>query len=768
MTVGANTTTYNATGLSANTTYYFRVRATNANGDSGNTSTASATTQNTIPAAPSGLTATAFSSSQISLSWTDNSSNETGFKIDQATNSTFTTGLTTVTVGANTTTYSATGLSMATTYYYRVRATNAVGDSANTSTATTTTTTTGTPVAIPVPDADFTDTAGDRINSNTGGGLTFTSPMTTTLSGWNITAIPSTGNAGFFSGWEPYGVLDNVVSNTSATPYSNNAAWIGNQPASNYHAFIYYPGELYTNGSVVGGAQPGAKLTMTTSGISAAAVTGTTYTATIQYANVSWSNCAVNPSANIALNILANGIIVGTGTLSGLAQNAPWTTVTATWTATGAYAGQVLQLQVVATNFLEGPGGTQQWQVPAFAFTHATLTATPSAVQMPTVAGVAVSGAGWASAYSIPVGTGAQLQSLPWSGINQVKVTFNENVTVDQSDLLLTGVNVPSYNVAGGTFSYNATTFTATWTLPLSIGADQLMLALNANGSDPIHDAAGNHLDGEWTNPTSTTQSSSSSYPSGNGTAGGNFNLRFNVLPGDANQDGLVNISDLTALASQWQQTSQGFLSADLNHDGQVNISDLTMLASAWQATLPAGTPAPGAFPAAAPVVVAAATLPAQPALIQSDAPSASPASAALSIPARVTTDIGDTSSQPTASAVPGSWAGVLRAVAERSRPAVDVSGSARLWDNAAVARDVWASSAPRVDAGGEQPTSQAPMEAVPADHASVRDAVLAEDLVASSSSEVGLVLRPARTLESLTSAVDNVLATYNDDTFDV
>ena len=63
-----------------------------------------------------------------------------------------------------------------------------------------------------------------------------------------------------------------------------------------------------------------------------------------------------------------------------------------------------------------------------------------------------------------------------------------------------------------------------------------------------------------------------------------------------------MNISDLTALASQWQQTSQGFLSADLNHDGQVNISDLTMLASSWQATLPSGQPTAGTFPAEAPL----------------------------------------------------------------------------------------------------------------------------------------------------------------------
>ena len=73
---------------------------------------------------------------------------------------------------------------------------------------------------------------------------------------------------------------------------------------------------------------------------------------------MSWSNCAVNPSATVALNILANGVVVGTGTLSGLAQNSPWTTVTASWVAQAADASQPIQLQVVATNFLEGPGST--------------------------------------------------------------------------------------------------------------------------------------------------------------------------------------------------------------------------------------------------------------------------------------------------------------------------------------------------------------------------------------------------------------------------
>lgn len=93
----------------------------------------------TIPAAPSALTATAASSSQINLSWTDNASNETNFELQQATNSTFSSGLVTTTLAANTTTASATGLAASTTYYFRVRATNSAGASSYSNTANATT-----------------------------------------------------------------------------------------------------------------------------------------------------------------------------------------------------------------------------------------------------------------------------------------------------------------------------------------------------------------------------------------------------------------------------------------------------------------------------------------------------------------------------------------------------------------------------------------------------------------------------------------------------
>lgn len=82
-----------------------------------------------VPEAPSGLSATAVSSTQINLSWTDNSSGEAGFKIERKT------GIggsyaEIATVGANISSYSDTSVSTGTTYYYRVRAYNSSGDSA--------------------------------------------------------------------------------------------------------------------------------------------------------------------------------------------------------------------------------------------------------------------------------------------------------------------------------------------------------------------------------------------------------------------------------------------------------------------------------------------------------------------------------------------------------------------------------------------------------------------------------------------------------------
>jgi hypothetical protein len=91
----------------------------------------------TPPSAPSNLTAAAVSKSQIKLTWTDNSSNETGFKIEQKSGKNSWSVI--ATTGANTTTFDATGLGAGKTVTYRVRATNQAGDSAASNEASATT-----------------------------------------------------------------------------------------------------------------------------------------------------------------------------------------------------------------------------------------------------------------------------------------------------------------------------------------------------------------------------------------------------------------------------------------------------------------------------------------------------------------------------------------------------------------------------------------------------------------------------------------------------
>lgn len=87
--------------------------------------------------APSHLTANAISASRINLTWQDNSSNETGFKIERRIGSGSWTQV--ATVGANISSFQNTGLSAGTNYEYRVQASNLAGDSpySNSTSATT-------------------------------------------------------------------------------------------------------------------------------------------------------------------------------------------------------------------------------------------------------------------------------------------------------------------------------------------------------------------------------------------------------------------------------------------------------------------------------------------------------------------------------------------------------------------------------------------------------------------------------------------------------
>src|SRR5439155_1100775 len=134
--VGTSTTTaYSDTGLSASTSYSYRVQASGPGGLSPYSNTASATTLPPPPTAPSSLTAAAASSSQINLAWTAASGAVTTYLVErcQGTPCTFTQ------VGTSTTTaYSDTALSASTSYSYRVQASGPGGSSPYSNTASAT------------------------------------------------------------------------------------------------------------------------------------------------------------------------------------------------------------------------------------------------------------------------------------------------------------------------------------------------------------------------------------------------------------------------------------------------------------------------------------------------------------------------------------------------------------------------------------------------------------------------------------------------------
>jgi uncharacterized delta-60 repeat protein len=120
-TKGANVVSYTdstATGNTTSTTCSYYVKACNNSGCS------PATKWAVVPHKPTTLTATASSSSRINLSWTDKSNNETGFEIYRNKEGCSSTKSWSKikTTGPNITSYINTGLTLRTTYSYKLRA----------------------------------------------------------------------------------------------------------------------------------------------------------------------------------------------------------------------------------------------------------------------------------------------------------------------------------------------------------------------------------------------------------------------------------------------------------------------------------------------------------------------------------------------------------------------------------------------------------------------------------------------------------------------
>jgi titin len=227
---GANGTTFSDQGRSASTSYSYRVKAMNGAGSSAYSGIATAVTQPAAvaPAAPSGLVATATSSTSIMLTWADNSNNEDQFEIERCQGPGCSPVNMWATPAANATTAINSALQPATSYSYRIRARNGAGASAYTAAATATTQATQPSIVLSVTSRSFTAQAGganpaaQTVQITNGGGGT--------LGGLTVPVGYQTG--------EPTGWLTASLNTTTAPATLTLNAATGALAQGTYHALI--------------------------------------------------------------------------------------------------------------------------------------------------------------------------------------------------------------------------------------------------------------------------------------------------------------------------------------------------------------------------------------------------------------------------------------------------------------------------------------------------------------------------------------------------
>jgi hypothetical protein len=205
----------------------------------------------------------------------------------------------------------------------------------------------------------------------------------------------------------------------------------------------------------------------------------------------------------------------------------------------------------------------------------------------PRVENIVLNGSGWADgvdySYAEAVANGDQHRPMYRQGADRIAVYFDSAIAMPANPhaaLSILGTNRTPITQTINFEGYNSASRVATWTLSSPLAKGKYALQLNG-----IMGPGASALDGEWTNraapgnetPTfdDFTDDPGQRLLSGNGVAGGAFELFFSVLPGDYNQDGMVRDDTL-----QLPAFSDLNVDGDGNGDGVHTTADDTIVTS--------------------------------------------------------------------------------------------------------------------------------------------------------------------------------------------
>jgi hypothetical protein len=574
-----------------------------------------------VPASPTPLTATANSPTQITLNFADVAS-ESGYTILRS-GSAAGPFVPLDTVGPDQSTYVDQGLTPSTPYFYQVVAFNQAGASAPASANTSTLA----PVRNPVIVYNFDDAAAGTTVANSGtGGATYDGTLAGDLLPTFGNTNPSPAGGGYLhfavaapgpdpdfptfanTGGrvdvgdvnDPNTLLNPILGGTSSLSFLIRTEQVG--ASATWQA----PG--VTGGEQAGGTddifwgnldtQGRARIQTGLSPISASTPVNTG-----QWFRVTQTRNATAGRARTYVN----GVLVSEATTDPGVRGANFRAIGATTD----LANDKRTIQ--SYNYLDGD--LDQVEIIDRELSPEEVAQFYAVAPTPEVTQVYLSGSAWTPAfknylaakglgsaqYGFAIPAADQLDERPWVNLNQVSITFNTNVQVDAADLAVRGVNVANYALDPAAFVYDAATKTATWRLAANavFASDKIILDLNADGPDGVKAPSGAFLDGDWINPVGAA-AGGDAYPSGDGSPGGDFRFRVNVLPGDTTRDGSVLADDFSAVKKKFFKDTADTTTGDtsyspfhsVNGDGVILAVYFSEVKKRFFNTLPGPQPA--------------------------------------------------------------------------------------------------------------------------------------------------------------------------------